>query len=37
MSQIHAAITGVGGYVPKYILKNHKLSSMLDTSDQWIT
>jgi len=37
MSQIHAAITGVGGYVPEYILNNHELSSMMDTSDEWIT
>ncbi len=37
MSQIHAAITGVGGYVPEYILNNHELSTMMDTSDEWIT
>lgn len=37
MSQIHAVITGVGGYVPEYILNNHELSSMMDTSDEWIT
>ena len=37
MSQIHSAITGVGGYVPEYILNNHELSSMMDTSDEWIT
>lgn len=37
MSQTHAAITGVGGYVPEYILNNHELSSMMDTSDEWIT
>lgn len=37
MSQIRAAITGVGGYVPEYILDNHELSAMMDTNDEWIT
>jgi 3-oxoacyl-[acyl-carrier-protein] synthase III len=37
MSQIHAVITGVGGYVPEYILDNHELSAMMDTNDEWIT
>lgn len=37
MSKIHAVITGVGGYVPDYILNNHELSTMMDTSDEWIT
>lgn len=37
MSEIHAVITGVGGYVPEYILNNHELSAMMDTSDEWIT
>ncbi len=37
MSQIHAVITGVGGYVPEYILNNQELSTMMDTSDEWIT
>jgi len=37
MSQIHAVITGVGGYVPEYVLNNHELSTMMDTSDEWIT
>lgn len=37
MSQIHAVITGIGGYVPEYILNNQELSSMMDTSDEWIT
>lgn len=31
-----AAITGVGGYVPDYILNNFELSEMVDTSDEWI-
>ena len=37
MSKIHAVITGVGGYVPDYVLNNHELSVMMDTSDEWIT
>lgn len=37
MSKIHAVITGVGGYVPEYILNNQELSAMMDTSDEWIT
>src|SRR5260221_7134203 len=37
MSIIHAAITGVGGYVPDYILTNQELETMVETSDEWIT
>lgn len=37
MLKTHAVITGVGGYVPEYILDNQELSSMMDTSDEWIT
>lgn len=37
MSKIHAVITGVGGYVPDYVLTNQELSTMMDTSDEWIT
>ncbi len=36
MSKINAAITGVGGYVPEYILTNSELEKMVDTSDEWI-
>ncbi len=36
MSNIKAIITGVGAYVPEYILDNHELSRMVDTSDEWI-
>ncbi len=36
MMKIRAAITGVGGYVPDYILDNEELSRMVDTSDEWI-
>jgi len=37
MSKITAAITGVGGYVPEYILTNKELESKVDTNDEWIT
>lgn len=37
MTELNAVITGVGGYVPDYILTNHELSTMMDTSDEWIT
>ena len=37
MTKITAAITGVGGYVPDYILTNQELETMVDTSDEWIT
>jgi 3-oxoacyl-[acyl-carrier-protein] synthase-3 len=37
MTNIRAAITGVGGYVPDDILDNHELSRMVETSDEWIT
>ena len=35
-SNIRAAITGIHGYVPDYILTNSLLSRMVDTSDEWI-
>lgn len=34
--KITAAITGVGAYLPEYILDNIELSHMVDTSDEWI-
>ena len=37
MGKINAVITGVGGYVPDYILYNEELSRMVDTTDEWIT
>ena len=36
MEKINAIITGVGGYVPDYVLDNEELSRMVDTSDEWI-
>lgn len=37
MSKIRAAITGVQGYVPDYVLTNEELAAIVDTSDEWIT
>tara|TARA_B100000676_G_C18024573_1_gene814805 strand:- start:559 stop:1560 length:1002 start_codon:yes stop_codon:yes gene_type:complete len=37
MTKIRAAITGVSGYVPDYILTNKELEKMVDTNDEWIT
>ncbi len=36
MGKVNAIITGVGGYVPDYVLNNEELSRMVDTSDEWI-
>lgn len=36
MSKVRAAITGVQGWVPDYILTNQELESMVDTNDEWI-
>ncbi len=36
MTKIRAAITGVGGYLPDYLLTNEELSRLVDTSDEWI-
>ena len=36
MSKINAVITGVGGYVPDYVLNNEELSRMVETNDEWI-
>jgi len=37
MSKIRAAITGVQGYVPDYVLTNEELATIVDTNDEWIT
>jgi len=37
MKKINAAITGVQGYVPDYILTNKELETLVDTNDEWIT
>lgn len=33
----HAAITGIGAYLPERVLTNAELEHMVDTSDEWIT
>ena len=36
MGKINAAITGIQGYVPDYILTNKELETLVDTNDEWI-
>jgi 3-oxoacyl-[acyl-carrier-protein] synthase III len=36
MTKIRAAITGIQGWVPPYILTNEELATMVETSDEWI-
>ncbi len=36
MTKITAAITGVNGYVPDYVLTNTELETMVETNDEWI-
>ena len=36
MNKINAAITGINGFVPEYRLTNQELSTMVDTTDEWI-
>jgi 3-oxoacyl-[acyl-carrier-protein] synthase-3 len=36
MTKLRAAITGVQGYVPDYILTNKELEKLVDTTDEWI-
>lgn len=36
MTHIKAAITGVHGYLPDYVLTNAELEKMVDTNDEWI-
>lgn len=36
MAKLNAAITGIAGYTPDYILTNAELSRMVDTTDEWI-
>lgn len=37
MSNVKAAITAVGGFVPEFRLTNKLLEEMVDTTDEWIT
>ncbi len=36
-NKISAAITGVSGYVPEYVLTNEELEKLVETNDEWIT
>lgn len=36
MTKPKAAITGVHGYLPDYVLNNAELETMVDTNDEWI-
>jgi 3-oxoacyl-[acyl-carrier-protein] synthase-3 len=36
MTKTRAAITGVNGWVPEYRLTNSELSTMVETTDEWI-
>jgi 3-oxoacyl-[acyl-carrier-protein] synthase-3 len=36
MIKLRAAITGINGWVPEYRLTNQELSTMVDTTDEWI-
>lgn len=36
MKNIRAKITGIEAFIPEYILTNDELSTMVDTSDEWI-
>ena len=36
MGKVRAIITGMGGYVPDYVLNNEELSRMVETNDEWI-
>ena len=36
MKKITAAITGIQGYVPDYILTNKELETYVDTNEDWI-
>jgi len=33
MTKLRAAITGIHGYVPEYILTNQELEKLVDTTD----
>lgn len=36
MTNIRAAITGITGYVPEYVLTNAELETLVDTTNEWI-
>ena len=36
MGRIYAAITGINGWVPDYVLTNKELEQLVETNDEWI-
>ncbi len=36
MTKLRAAITGIHGYAPPYVLSNKEIEKLVDTSDEWI-
>ncbi len=36
MDKIRAAITGIGAFLPEYCLTNDEISTLVETSDEWI-
>ena len=36
MDKLHAAITGIGAFLPEYRLTNKEISELVETSDEWI-
>jgi 3-oxoacyl-[acyl-carrier-protein] synthase-3 len=36
MTKTRAAITGIHGWVPEYLLTNQELETLVDTTDEWI-
>ncbi len=36
MNLLRAAITGIGAYLPEYRLTNEEISTLVETSDEWI-
>jgi len=36
MTKLNAAITGIQGWVPDFVLTNEMLTKMVDTTDEWI-
>ncbi len=37
MNKVTAAITAIGSYVPKFVLSNQVLETMVETNDEWVT
>jgi len=37
MKKINAVITGIGSYTPQYVLTNDEISTLVETSDEWIS